>query len=222
MDSKKPLPLTPNEMMDLRIEGEAFVRSGMRAEVAIYATIGGKLHAKGITLRKLRNVDHAEVSAASLLKDDKALKAWAKKALSVRQFAAWAKGLNLPTWKNAGLSAASLIGSHKSAWTETGNVSDKGANAIRIACSEGATLDMVKDALGVVKGEGRKVSVESIVRDAGKLDVQGVSTVTLTLASSLPDDRLADAIKALAAEVRRRKAIVQPAAGVKAPEVAVA
>jgi hypothetical protein len=209
-------------MMDLRIEGEAFIRSGMRAEVAIYATIGGKLHSKGITLRKLRNVEHAEVSAASLLKDDKALKAWAKKALSVRQFAAWARGLNLTTWQNAGLSAAALIGSHKTAWTETGNVSDKGAQAIRIACTDGATLEQVKDALGIVKGEGRKVSVESIVRDAGKLDVQGVSTVTLTLASALPDDRLADTLKAIAAEVKRRKATVQPAAEVKAPEVAVA
>lgn len=222
MDSKKPLPLSANEMMDLRIEAEGFIREGMRSEVSTYAEVGSKLHAKGITLRKLRNVDHAEVSAASLLKDDKALRAWAKKALSVRQFAAWAKGLNLPTWQNAGLSAASLIGSHKSAWTETGNVSDKGANAIRIACSEGATLDMVKDALGVVKGEGRKVTVESVIADAGKLDVQGVATVALTLASALPDDRLADTLKALAAEVKRRKAIVQPAAEVKAPEVAVA
>ena len=205
MEAKKPLPLTPNELMDLRIEAESFIRDGMRSEVASYAEVGAKLHGKGITLRKLRNVDHAEVSAASLLKDDKALKAWARKALSVRLFVSWCKGLNR-TWERATLAMASLIGSHKLAWTETGNISDAGQAALKVAIAEGSTLEAVRDALGIVKGAGRKVTLEGLLSDAGKLPIDEVALLTLTLGKALGDVALADTLKALAVEVKRRKA----------------
>jgi hypothetical protein len=205
-------PLGPNEMQDLRIEAESFIRSGMSAEVNAYAEVGSKLHLKGITLRRLKALGEGQdvqVSASKLLKDDVTLRQWARKALSVRQFSSWARGLNLTT-EQVGLSCAALVGGHKAAWTETGNVSDKGAAAIRLACS-GGTLDQVKDALGIVKGEGRKVTVESIVKDCGKLDVTGIYTVALTLALALPAEKLSAHLKAIAAEIKRQAKAEKPA-----------